>query len=483
MVYLVKYTAEIGTKERTMQWRFIQRLADNIRNAIQSLMGESALSDLRIHPSRNHIVIGTPIDLSGILPHIPGIKYYVEAREMELDSLEAIAREAENHFGPLVDQQETFAVRCRRTGGQNFSQKDVEVAVGDRLIDKGQVDLDNPDINCFIEIRKGTVYFYTERKKGTEGMPVRIQGKGLNLFSGGIDSPVAAWRTYRMGLDQDFLYFDLGGAEQKKVTWTLFKHLKKRAGAGQQGVFVEVDFQPVIRIIQDAEHYLQNLLLKYCFYRAADRIRRFHGAYMLITGESIGQVSTQTAANLSTLDQLSRAPVLRPLSGETKEEIIERARAIGTFDQAYKGKEFCAVATKKVSTATTPKRLQKAIEELDLSVLDRVVDERVVFRLNDNGEPEPIRRKKAGVNGTQRSGAKQEKVVPDDAHWIIDLRENGDKELGGNTERTSLQKAMNTFFHWDRSKQYYIVCETGSQSKMLAHYMWEEGFRVGYGEA
>ncbi len=334
--YVIRYAGEIGTKDKSTRWSFINKLSGNIENAINTF-GITSVEN-KINAKWENIVVSTPHPIDEILSRIPGIRNFSLVKTLTFDRVDKLIESAYAFFKASVEDK-AFAVRCRRVGKHDFNSKDIECLLGDKLIKNGKVDLSNPDITCYVEIRIDTASLYFSKEDGLGGFPLGTQGKALTLFSGGIDSPVAAWMAYRNGLDQDFLYYDLGGEDQKKTVFETCKYLKKNWGYGSKAKLIIVDFLPVIKeIIDKTESYYHNLILKYCFYIAAEKLAQETKASALITGESIGQVSTQTLKNLAALDQVMPLLVVRPLSTYTKEEIILQAKKIGAFEMSYKGK-------------------------------------------------------------------------------------------------------------------------------------------------
>lgn len=483
MPYLIKYSSEIGTKSVRMKWRFIRKLAENLRSGLKISLPKEEAKKCRVEPYSNHIILEGGPDLQGLLERTAGIQYFVKSESFHFEGKEDFLNRASEKFRPLVEHSESFAIKARTRGETPVRRKEVEIELGDRLVDLAPVDLDHPDITCYVEIDGEQVHLYSQKHPGMGGVPLGIQGTALNLFSGGIDSPVAAWRTYRIGLDQHFLFFDLGGQEQKRGSFELFSYLKKQYGQGSSAKLIEVDLIPVVGEIRKAEARYQNLILKYAFYRIAEGIARIHSAHSLITGESLGQVSTQTGRNLITLDRCIPMSVHRPLFSFTKEEITAQAKRIGTYDRSYKGQEFCALASKKVTTGASYKELMRALEQIELEpLIEEAIEGRLLWDLNTKGEleardPERKRQKEA------KSMEEAEKIDPSGADHVIDLR--SDEELGDNEpqgERIPFERAMEEYFHWDKNASYHFICNYGSKSRIIAHYMRKEGFRADHSE-
>ncbi len=484
MPYLIKYSSEIGTKTTRMRWKFIKKLAENIRSGLKSNFPREIWKKVKVHTRSNHLIIEAEADLGLFLETVAGIQYFVRAESFDLTDEDELLDRATTVFRPLVQERRTFAIKARARGDVPMKKKQVEIELGNRLTDLAKVDLDDPDISCHVELDNRTAHLYTDKHYGMGGTPLGIQGTALNLFSGGIDSPVAAYRTYRIGLDQQFLFFDLGGQEQKRNAFQLYRFLKRCYGHGSSGKLIEVNLIPAIEAILKVEPRYQNLILKYVFYRTAEAIARIHSASSLITGESLGQVSTQTHRNLLTLDRCIHLSVHRPLFSFTKAEIKEVAERIGSYDGSYKGKEFCALATKKVTTGASYKELTKALSGIELErTIQDAVESRILWDLNTKGELEARQPGFKHREKAKRANAKE--LNASNADHVIDLR--SDEEIASSDmplqgEQIPFEKAMEDYFHWNKAASYFFVCNYGSKSRIIAHYMEKEGFKAAHSE-
>lgn len=204
------------------------------------------------------------------------------------------------------------------------------------------VDLRTPDINIWIEILKNNIFFYFEKRPGLGGLPVGTSGRVLSLISGGIDSPVAAYRMMKRGCNVDFIHFHsfpyLSRESQEKV-----KKIVNLLNEYQySSKLYLVPFGDIQKIIVSSIHAkLRILIYRRMMIRIAERIAKKIGAEALITGESLGQVSSQTLKNISVINEVSTLPVLRPLIGMDKMEIIEEAKRIGTYEISIIPDEDC----------------------------------------------------------------------------------------------------------------------------------------------
>ena len=194
------------------------------------------------------------------------------------------------------------------------------------------------------------------------------------LLSGGIDSPVAAWMMLRRGCPIDILHFQLDCAQADHALAVGFE-LVEGWGQGADAQLHVVDFQPVKEALHShVRPGLRQVLLKVLMTQAAGRLAERIQIPMLVTGDSLGQVSSQTSSHLVAVDYFADLPILRPLVALPKEEIVGRARGIGTYELSIRGKEVCDLSEgKPVATAASAGRLQGALENLDERLLDDAV--------------------------------------------------------------------------------------------------------------
>lgn len=205
------------------------------------------------------------------------------------------------------------------------------------------VDVHKPDVTVFIEVREN-VFIYTDSQKGHRGLPVGVSGHGLLLLSGGIDSPVAGWRMMRRGMKIDAVYFHsypyTSDEAQKKVE-------DLAAIISAYGVSVHLHIvgftQAQMQIKKSSPEAWSTLLLRMCMMTVANKIAERIGAQCIVTGESLGQVASQTVENMAVTEMMAAYPLLRPLVGMDKEEIIADSIRIGAYDTSILPYEDCCV--------------------------------------------------------------------------------------------------------------------------------------------
>ena len=234
----------------------------------------------------------------------------------------------------------TFAVRARRNGDHPFTSTEIEreagAAIWDAVEDRfePEVDLDDPDHRFSLEIREDETFVFLESHDGPGGLPLGTQEPLLAMVSGGHDSPVAAWLAMRRGSPIIPLYIDFeeyGGADHRARAFEVIRTLSRYAPNQNMDVRVLSAGDVANELVESLTRTRMLSLRRYMF-RAAEVVAREEGAIGIITGEAVGQKSSQTAANLAATDAVTDLPIHRPLFAWDKQEIIDRARELGTYE-------------------------------------------------------------------------------------------------------------------------------------------------------
>jgi len=274
----------------------------------------------------------------------------------------------------------TFAIRARRRD-KRFPVHSHELATRagravQGALDLG-VDLETPDLELFLEVDRDEIFVFTEKLRGRGGLPVGTSGRALVLLSGGIDSPVAAYRMLKRGLRCDFVHFSgrpFTGPESIYKAYAQVARLDRFQADSR--LFV-VSFGRAQRALATAgAARLQVLAQRRLMVRVASALARREGAGALVTGDSLGQVASQTLQNLAVVESASNLPLLRPLVGWDKSEIVREAEELGTLDVSILPAEDCCTlfASPLAETRAQPARLDRIEGRLDL---DSLVDELV----------------------------------------------------------------------------------------------------------
>ncbi len=318
------------------------------------------------------------------LKRVFGIAYFAVARSVQrgsLDDLELLCRTAWDEVAPL--QFSNFAVRAKRSD-KSFTHHvdEIERRVGKFLLENlrkagrnVRVQLDDPELTCRIEITPGPMLAYAKRIPGTGGLPPNTTGRMLCLLSGGFDSAVAAYKMMRRGAHVNFVHFWGGGARPGESSVHVARALVERLVPYQfTARLYLVSFESIQReIVRRAPEQYRLLLYRRMMLRIAEQIARRNHAQAIITGDSLGQVASQTLQNMVAVGAASPMPVFRPLAGDDKQDILALARHIGTFEVSEEPFHDCCPLFLPRSPAlyASAAELDAAENDLNISELTR----------------------------------------------------------------------------------------------------------------
>ena len=251
-----------------------------------------------------------------------------------------------------------------------------------------KVDVHNPDELLKVEIRNEGNFIYLSEIKGSGGYPVGIQGKGILMLSGGIDSPVAGYLALKRGVDIECLYFESPphtSLEAKNKVLSLAKILNKYSGNISVHVIPFTKLQETIYKNVD-DHYVITIMRR-MMYRIATLVAKDEKAKIIINGESIGQVASQTLSSMSVINEVTNMPVIRPVACMDKLEIIELSKKIGTYETSILPYEDCCTIFLPKHPVINPD-LEKCLEYESKFNYQELVDEcvktrEIITNLND----------------------------------------------------------------------------------------------------
>ena len=275
----------------------------------------------------------------------------------------------------------SFAVRAKRAEKHYpFDSMAIGREVGSAVweVSQAKVDLDTPELEVFVEVVADKAYVFAARIPGPGGLPVHSSGRAVVLFSVGFDAPVAAWRMMKRGLTLHLLHFH-GQPQTDDASVRKARDLARVLAAWHGRIKLTlIPFSPAQEIISVAcpERY-RTILYRRMMMRVAGRVARRDRARALITGESLGQVASQTLPNLAAIEDAAPLPVLRPLIGFDKQEILDEAQRIGTYEiSILPHDEACTLfQPRRVETAAKIEDVRVAEEELDIPwMLDQLLD-------------------------------------------------------------------------------------------------------------
>jgi thiamine biosynthesis protein ThiI len=360
---LLAESGECYTKSNQTRRRFSRVLDRRLRAA---LAAHAPAAELVRERRRLLVRVPEEADVGAAaraVARVFGIQRVSEVVPLREEPLEALLAEVAERARDRVTGR-TFAVRLRARGNQRWKRTEVAADLGSRLFDDSAgVDLDSPEVEVRVEAYGDWAFLVERSWEGPGGLPLGSQGRVATLISGGFDSAVAAGMVMGRGCATDFVHVTLECAQSDHAT-AVAHHLARDWAAGTQPTLWLLDFQPVrAALLERVRSQLRQVVLKQVMLAAADRVAERAGYPALVTGESIGQVSSQTLLNLAEIDRAASRPVLRPLTGLGKQEIIERARQLGTHDLSVRAKEVCDLSDGPVSVAATADELADAAGE------------------------------------------------------------------------------------------------------------------------
>jgi tRNA uracil 4-sulfurtransferase len=342
-LFLIKY-GEIALKKRN-RGAFVRSLKDSIRAKLPGLEFSVYETFHRVFV-RFHETDREPV--AGALARTFGVVSFCETRRISLD-MDAIEAEAVALATGFVAAGKGMRFKAEvRRADKGFPLTSYEVAcrIGDRLLGEIpglSVDVHAPDWVLFVEIRE-YAYLYGPSIHGPYGLPTGSSGRGLLLLSGGIDSPVAGWMMAKRGMAIQAVYFHSAPFTSEKAREKVESLARILSAWVPDIVLHVVPFTPVLaRIKERSKEEEITLLLRACMMRFSTILAEKTGAMCLVTGESLGQVASQTVESMHFTGSCTELPVFRPLVGMNKEEIIAIAKAIDTFETSNLPYADCCV--------------------------------------------------------------------------------------------------------------------------------------------
>ena len=365
-ILLVRY-GEVFLKGQNRPF-FLRKLVDHVKEAVREVHGHVWLSDGRIY-------VSDYTDQDEAIRRVTkvfGIHSVSPAIEMEKDNFEAICEQAAKMMSV---KNGTFKVLARRSDKRYpMDSPAIMRQAGGYILEHVphlKVDVNNPDHEIYIEIRNNA-YLSVDRYMAAGGMPMGTNGKACLLLSGGIDSPVAGFMIAKRGVELCCVHyhsFPYTSERAREKVLELARLLSEYCG--KMRVYVVPFTEIQLQIHEKCPENFTTLIMRRYMMRIAEILARKDGAQALITGESIGQVASQTMEALGCTDEVVGMPIFRPCVGMDKSEIIERAEKIGTMETSALPYEDCCTVFTPKHPATHPRKelVRKAEEKLDSEAL------------------------------------------------------------------------------------------------------------------
>ncbi|ELP6737075.1 tRNA 4-thiouridine(8) synthase ThiI, partial [Vibrio vulnificus] len=376
MKFIVKPHPEIFVKSESVRKRFTKILESNIRIIIQNRTESVAVFNRRDHievSANSHQYYQQVLE---ILTTTPGIQQVLEVKQSGFKDLHDIYEQVLDLSRERIENK-TFVVRAKRRGKHDFTSIELERYVGGGLnqsVESASVKLHNPDITIKIEVVDDKLNQILAHHKGLGGFPLGTQEDLLSLISGGFDSGVSSYLHIKRGSKVHYCFFNLGGPAHEIGVKQVAHFLWNKYGSSAKVRFISVDFEPVVaEILEKVEDGQMGVVLKRMFMRAAGMVAEKFDIQALVTGEALGQVSSQTLTNLRHIDVVTDRLILRPLINWDKDEIIKVARDIGTEDFAKTMPEYCGVISKKPTVKAVKEKLEAEEANFNFDILEQVV--------------------------------------------------------------------------------------------------------------
>lgn len=376
-ILIVRYS-EIGSKSGSVRAQMVKVLRQRVEDRLE--YEEADYDKVKDVPGRVIVEAGKPAELAGEIADIPGVASVSPAYETGPD-IGSIKEEAEK-----IEVGDSFGVRTNRSGDHSFDSRDVNREVGSHIEEQSgaEVDLDEPDTWIDIDVRRDTAYVFSERIEGPGGLPVGSRDTVAALVSGGIDSPVAAYEIMTRGADIIPVYFYNRpvAAEDHLLRFRSILEELEKFNPGKKWEYYLVDMEEVNQELLEEVETGRMVVHRRIMFRVAEKIAEKEGLRGLMTGESMGQKSSQTPKNLEATTQAVDMPVHRPLLTQSKEDITEEARRIGTLEDANIESACTSLSPDNPATRIKDRKLEKIEDKVDV--------EKLVDRALQNAEKKVI---------------------------------------------------------------------------------------------
>ncbi len=366
--------AELFLKSDNVRERFQRNLVKNINYALKQ-------NNLKVNLYNKHdrIFVKTQnVDKSfECIKKIFGISWIAKAIYIKENNLQEIINFCKKNYESWVSKNQKFAIKARHDSTIKTSSNDIAIAIGN-VIDR-KVDLNNPDITIYVEIREFGTFIYFNTTPCYGGLPVGVSGKVLSLMSGGIDSPASSFLMLKRGCDLEYIHFHSFPLVSKASINKVKEIMEIMKSFQTKTKIYFIPFHKIqMQIKMKIEPEYRIVLYRRFMLRIAEKIAKQNECMALATGEALAQVSSQTLDNMKVIQNVvdPNVPILRPLIGLNKEEIISIAKDINTYEVSIQPQEdCCTLFTPK--HPTTKANLEKVLEFEKLLNCDELIKEAI----------------------------------------------------------------------------------------------------------
>ena len=359
----------------------------------------------------------------------------------------------------------SYAVRSRRIDNNECSTEVLSREIGGLLkTENNTVNLKNPDVAVNVEVRERDVYVFTKTYEATGGLPLDESQKALCMFSGGLDSPVAAYQILKRGCALDFFIVNLVGEKGFWQAARVYNYLVSQYTHGYIPKLYVLDGRPLVDFLhKNVDDRMRQLALKVAFYKLGEKVAKQNKLKAIVTGEALSQKSTQTLSSLNFIESYCNIPVLRPLIGFDKVEVMAIADKIGTTASSKRVKEYCNLASGPV-VATPRESHGRFIPDFD-ELVDELCKEIKVYK---------------GVIEIEEEECSFKEDTSYKPLEIVDARSKlSQKILQCNADHImSFPEILDQLSLFSTDKKYLIFCEFGVRSEEVAYQLRKKGIQA-----
>ncbi len=380
----ITLSGDVYLKSRRTQKGLIRRVLGNLGIALSAVGYEGGISRVGSH----RYAISPRSDSVAVVRHgalsVFGVAAVDTLVEVPFESTDDLAQRICDLSSQTVGER-TFAVRVKRRGEHDWKSVELAAAVGALIVAKGgNVDLSNPEVTVSVTVIDDRAFLVTDHATGHGGLPVGSQDRVLCLISGGFDSVVAGWMLMSRGCPIDFVHFTLNCAQSDHAL-AVASEMWSEWGHGMRPTVHLVEFQPVKdALFEHVDPKMRQVALKVMMARAASAVASDEGITALVTGDALGQVSSQTLPHLVAVSKASDVPILRPLVGLPKQSIIDLARIVGTAELSARAQEVCDLSEgRPVATKASQTAIDASVKRIPDMVMADALATRKSFKLAD----------------------------------------------------------------------------------------------------
>jgi thiamine biosynthesis protein ThiI len=379
----VAHYAEVALKGNNRQ-EFVRSLRKGINRALSGIDHTAVLSNGRFVVEAE----GDAEEVGGRLSRVFGVSWYAPVSVVPSEYSRILSQVLDTTSSVKGD---TFKVFARRSDkGFPLTSQELATRLGAEVVRASgmAVNLTRPDVSIHVDVAKGRAFVYADKLRGPGGLPLGTAGRAIHLFSGGIDSPVAAWLMMKRGTVPVYLHFYLAPTPNSALESKITRLVKVLSGYAGKSTLVLVPFAEYQLGTTGAPGELEPSLFRRFMRMTAENLAPLFGASAISTGDALSQAASQTLWNIASFDEGSSLPILRPLLTYDKDEIISLARRIGTYDLALEDyKDCCAMITRHPRTRVKGKELSEYVRRFKLEdLVGRSVEKATLVTYNPAGD-------------------------------------------------------------------------------------------------